>query len=75
MNYLDQKRSTPPTLIIHGGKDVLVPFNQSCQLYDYMKKLGKNVTFYKIDEADHGCRGFENSTVLRIVLEFLKKNI
>lgn len=72
MNYLSKERPTPPTLIIHGSRDMLVPFNQSCQLYNYMKKLGKNVTFYKLQNANHGCLGFDNDTVLGIVQKFLE---
>lgn len=75
MNYLSEDKPVPPLLIIHGGRDMLVPFNQSCQLYNYMKKMGKDVTFYKIDDANHGCLGFDNDTVLGIVLDFLKENI
>ena len=75
MNYLSEDKPTPPTLIIHGSRDMLVPFNQSCQLFNYMKKMGKDVTFYKINDANHGCLGFDNDTVLGIVLEFLEKNI
>lgn len=54
---------------------MLVPFSQSCQLYNYMKKLGKEVEFYKLNDANHGFLGFNNDTVLHIVLEFLKKHI
>lgn len=75
MNYLSKDRKTPPTLIIHGSRDMLVPFNQSCQLYNYMKEMGKEVEFYKLNNANHGCLGFDNDTVLNIVLEFLNKHI
>lgn len=68
-------KATPSTLIIHGGRDMLVPFSQSCQLYNYMKELGKEVEFYKLNDANHGFLGFNNDTVLHIVLEFLKKHI
>ena len=54
---------------------MLVPFSQSCQLYNYMKDLGKEVEFYKLNDANHGFLGFNNDTVLHIVLEFLKKHI
>lgn len=75
MNYLSKERSTPPTLIIHGSRDMLVPFNQSCQLYTYMKELGKDVEFYKLNGANHGCLGFDNDTVMGIVLDFLKQHL
>lgn len=75
MNYLSKDFQTPPTLVIHGSRDMLVPFNQSCQLYNYMKEMGKEVEFYKLNNANHGCLGFDNDTVLNIVLEFLNKHI
>ena len=51
---LSKEKETPPLLLIHGGRDMLVPFNQSCQLYNYMRELGKEVTFYKIQDGSHG---------------------
>ena len=75
MNYLSEEKETPPTLIIHGSRDMLVPFNQSVQLYNCMKEMGKDVTFYKINNAGHGVLGFDNDTVLGIVTDFLKKHL
>ena len=73
--YLDKDTPTPPTLILHGSRDMLVPFNQSCVLYNYMKELGKEVTFYKLMNANHGCHGFDSDKIVQIVLDFLEKNI
>ena len=56
---------TPSTLIMHGGRDQLVPFNQSCRLYATLKALGKDVTFYKLDNACHACYGFRSARALR----------
>ncbi len=75
MNYLSEDKPTPPLLIIHGGRDWLVPFNQSVRLYECMKKMNKEVVFYKLDHASHGCGGFETDRVLGIALDFLKKYI
>lgn len=75
MNYLSKDKPTPPLLTIHGGRDMLVPFNQSCQLYKVMKEMGKDVTFYKLDDANRGMLGFDSDTVLNIVAEFLRKNL
>lgn len=73
--YLSKDRHTPPTLILHGSRDMLVPFNQSVHLYNYMKELGKDVTFYKLMDANHGFHGFNSDKVLNIVVDFLHKNI
>ncbi|MCD8189974.1 MAG: alpha/beta hydrolase [Clostridiales bacterium] len=75
MNYLSKDKPTPPLLTIHGGHDMLVPFNQSCQLYKVMKEMGKDMTFYKLDDANHGCLGFDSDTVLDIVDNFLKEHL
>lgn len=75
MNYLSKDKPTPPTLILHGSNDMLVPFNQSCLLYNYMKELGKEVEFYKLNQANHGCFGFDTDRILWIVVDFLKKHI
>lgn len=75
MNYLSENQPTPSLLMFHGGRDWLVNFDQAVQLYEYMKKLGKDVTFYKINDASHGFLGFENDTVLNIVDDYLKKHL
>lgn len=75
MYYLSKDKPTPPTLILHGDRDMLVPFHQSCLLYNYMKELGKDVTFYKLINANHGFDGFNSDVILNIVVDFLQKNI
>ena len=75
MNYLSPDKPTPPLLLFHGGRDRLVPFNQSVILYETMKKLGKEVEFYKVANAGHGCMGFDNDTISGIVLDFLGRHI
>lgn len=75
MNYLSEDKPTPPTLIINGSRDMLVPTSQSTLLYETMKKLGKEVEYYRIDRGNHGFGGWNNDTVLNIVVEFLRKHI
>ncbi|WEV47269.1 alpha/beta hydrolase [Bifidobacterium sp. ESL0690] len=75
MSYLSADRPTPPTLIMHGGRDQLVPFNQSCRLYETMKALGKDVTFIKLDNACHAFRGFRSTKAINIVLDWLSTRV
>ena len=75
MNYLSREKGTPPLLIMHGGSDMLVPFNQSCRLYHKMKELGKTVEFVKLVGANHGFGGFNCDEALDVVEEFIKKYI
>lgn len=73
MNYLSREKTVPPLLIMHGGSDMLVPFNQSCRLYNRMRELGKEVEFIKLTGANHGFGGFNCDQALDLVEEFLKK--
>lgn len=75
MNHLSKDRKIPPILIMHGSRDHLVNFNQSCRLYEKLKELGKSVEMYKLAGAYHAFNGFNCDEALQIVLDFLKKNI
>lgn len=74
MNYIDSVRELPPVLIFHGTNDELVPFGQSCMLYDKLVKCKKRATFYAIENAHHGGREFWSNRVLDIMEEFIKNN-
>lgn len=75
MNYLERDKEPPPLLIMHGGSDMLVPFNQSCRLYEKMKELDKTVEFIKLVGANHGFGGFNCEEALDAVEEFIRKYI
>ena len=72
-NYIQVHREIPPVLIFHGTNDELVPFGQSCMLYDRLKECRKAAEFYAIDGAHHGGREFWSSRVLDIIENFIKK--
>jgi dipeptidyl aminopeptidase/acylaminoacyl peptidase len=42
-----------PVLLIHGKDDVVVPFEQSQQIYDALTKAGKPVQLVVMTEEDH----------------------
>jgi acetyl esterase/lipase len=46
-------KDSPPFLIYHGKKDRLVPWRQSQELHDALKKAGVDSTLYLADEAGH----------------------
>ena len=74
MYYLSKDKKIPPILIMHGSKDELVPFNQSCRLYDKLKELGKTVEMYKLEGAYHGYNGFNCTEAYDTVLEFAARH-
>jgi len=70
INYLSPDKATPPFLIMHGSADNIVPFNQSVLLYEKLKELGREVTFYKLLGAGHGLNGFAGKDALNKVFDF-----
>ena len=77
LSYIPQadERMLPPLLIMHGGRDQLVNFNQSVRLYEAMRRAGQDVTFYKLPDANHGSAGFRCDGALAVVEEFLRERL
>ncbi|MGN0373997.1 MAG: alpha/beta hydrolase fold domain-containing protein [Butyrivibrio sp.] len=73
--YIGRERAVPPVIMFHGSNDELVPFGQSCELYEALKAAGKTVSLYQIEGAHHGDRQFWSRTVLDMVENFIKDNI
>lgn len=73
MNYIDSTREIPPILMFHGTNDELVPFGQSCMLYDKLVQCNKTAAFYAIDNAHHGGREFWSNQVFDIIEDFIKR--
>lgn len=71
--YVQKERELPPILIFHGSNDELVPFGQSCELYEALKSAGKDATFYQILGAHHGGRAFWTNEILDIEAQFIRK--
>jgi acetyl esterase/lipase len=47
----------PPFLIVHGTKDLLVPFEQSAALTSALREAGVEVTLLAVKGAGHGFKG------------------
>lgn len=62
--YIQAQRPLPPVLMFHGSNDELVPFAQSCELYEALKRAGKQAELYRIEGAHHGDRQFWSEMVL-----------
>ncbi|HTG43952.1 MAG TPA: alpha/beta hydrolase [Verrucomicrobiae bacterium] len=57
LNFLS--REAPPTLIIHGDADKLVPFQQSELFVNKAKELGVKAELIRREGKDHGWPGIE----------------
>lgn len=74
ITYIQKDKYYPPLLIMHGNKDRLVPFRQSVELFQHVQNLNHDVTFYQIDDADHGGSCFWSNKTIEVIIHFLKKN-
>ena len=75
MNYLSADIPTPPVLILHGSRDHLVNFEQSCFIYNTLRSMGKEVTMYRLEGAYHGFGGFNNEKTVDLCIDFLRKHL
>lgn len=77
IQYIDPKKEIRPMLIAHGDKDRLVPFQHSIQLYNALVAAGKDVEFYRIEEADHSIHpsfaAFFSTQMLDILEQFIHR--
>ncbi|MFA0815438.1 MAG: alpha/beta hydrolase fold domain-containing protein [Anaerofustis sp.] len=73
MRHISKDKALPPFLIMHGNKDRSVPFRQSVIFYEALRDAGKDVTFYKMDEADHADPVFWTEGTFDIVDAFMQR--
>lgn len=71
ITYVD--KNSPPTLILHGTHDALVPFAQSEEFEAAMKKSGATVWLQKFPGAGHGGGSFGKPQVLLLMKNFFDK--
>ena len=68
-------KNAPPFLIMHGGKDPLVPVSQSQKLYDALKAAGTDVTLKIIPDAGHGGPEFMQPDNVAMIDAFLERTL
>ena len=66
-------KDCPPFLIMHGDKDMSVPFKQSEMLNEALKKANVPVTFVKLEGAGHGTKEFQAAESLKRVEDFFNQ--
>jgi acetyl esterase/lipase len=65
----------PPTLLVHGTADRLVPIEQSKLLEKKLREAGVDVTLLPIEKGGHGFWGKDNEKAARAAMEFLTKHL
>ncbi|MBV9035172.1 MAG: alpha/beta hydrolase [Acidobacteriaceae bacterium] len=73
------RRGMPPFLFIHGTSDMLVPFEQSKQMCERMRKAGASCEIYLVEGAGHGIRWWDSNRASRlfnkIMVPWLEKQL
>jgi acetyl esterase/lipase len=67
------RADSPPVLILHGGKDDLVPIAQSLHLHEVLKRTGAQSEFISLDMAGHDGPMFSTPEIQPKVIAFLKQ--
>jgi dipeptidyl aminopeptidase/acylaminoacyl peptidase len=66
---------TIPILIIHGKDDSVVPFEQSTEMVDALRRAGKSVDLVVLNHEDHWLsRSDTRLQMLQATVDFLEKN-
>lgn len=65
----------PPVLMMHGGRDQLVAFDQAVRLYERLREADCDVEFYKLNNAVHGTGGFNSRAAVQLVIDFLARTL
>ncbi len=68
-------KDNPPILIMHGTHDALVPFAQSVELLEALKKEGVDAQLQKFPGAGHGGPIFGTTPVKGLIKTFFDKNL
>lgn len=68
-------KDDPPFLIIHGDADTLVPYAQSVELEEALKKAGVDVILQRIPGGGHGGPAFVSPAANRLYKNFFDKHL
>jgi len=68
------KKSSPPTIIIHGNADTTVPYQQSVDLHQKFLDAGVKTEFIPVEGGGHGKFTTEKNRELDVrIMQFLKE--
>lgn len=68
-------KDAPPFLLIHGTQDHTVPVWHSEKMYEALSQCGADVTFLKLEGADHGDLHFYQDPVQQRIVSFFRKTL
>jgi len=70
VNYLDSCDKIPPTLILHGDADQIVPYSQSTMMYEKLCDAGAITKMICVKDAPHSY-SFWSEELYQLVISFI----
>jgi putative heme-binding domain-containing protein len=68
-------REAAPFLLVHGDRDPVVPYAQSEELAEALRKVGVEVTLKKLEGAGHGGPEFNRPQIRKQIEEFFDRHL
>lgn len=65
----------PPTLLLHGDEDGLVPLSHSERMYGALEDAGVDADFHVFPGAGHGFRGDDAERGVRLTVEWFERHL
>lgn len=72
-SYVSREDKLPPTLILHGSVDDVVPYGQSELLAGALEAAGQDVDFYRVEGAGHATPEFFQPEVVDLYEAFIHR--
>ncbi len=74
INHIEKIRA--PILLIHGEHDLVVPYDQSEEMFEALEDADKEVKYILLDEGDHYLRNYQNRMqTLEAIDAFVKQHL
>lgn len=73
VNYVTEQ--APPFMLLHGTCDRTVPFSQSEEMYEALRKAGAEPELVAVEGADHAGLEFFQKEIWDMIIEFFKKTL
>lgn len=75
LSYIGGNKNLPPFLIFHGDADKTVSLSQSKILHEALTAQNADSTLYVINGGEHLSIYFHQPKILKIILDFLNRNL
>ena len=73
LRFISPEKKLPPTLLLHGEKDQVVPNSQSVEIFEELKLAGQDARLVIIREAAHADMRFFEPEPVSLYADFIRR--